>query len=414
LDARCCYKELMGQAKRLLEEIWERGWSPIGKAICPECLDNPALKELAEENLDSDQCDYCEREGENVAADTDVVMTRIGESFHTEYRDPAHELPYETREGGYQGEWFDTWDLVDRLGEEIGDPDFVEDMILAFDNRGWCQRDYFMLRADQALSFSWERFAEVVKYDSRYLIVQHHGDELDEPYEVAPADMLHKLGELVVDANLIRDLDPGTVLYRARDHRVGVAYERAADLGTAPREKAFDNRMSPAGIPLFYGALDADTAIREVWAGPAPGRELVSVGRFATSAPRAVIDLASLPATPSIFDEERRHLRPALWFLHEFSRRISAPVRSAPGSQEERVEYVPTQIVSEYFRTTFARDWGRPIQGILYGSAVSEGGVCCALFVAREECYDDAPPDDRAALVLETSEVRDQLPDANA
>ena len=42
----------MGGAKRLLEEIWERGWSPIGKSICPQCLENAALRELAEANLD--------------------------------------------------------------------------------------------------------------------------------------------------------------------------------------------------------------------------------------------------------------------------------------------------------------------------------------------------------------------------
>ncbi len=400
----------MGGAKRLMEEIWERGWTSIGTSICPECLDNPALKELAQEHLDSDRCDYCEREGENIAADTDVVMTRIGLSFHTEYRDPVHELPYETAEGGYQGEWFDTWDLLEQLGEDIGHERFVEDLVQAFSDSGWCQQDYFMLRADQALSFSWERFAEVVKYDTRYLIVQHQGEEVSEPFEVAPADMLHTLGELVVETNLIRELDPGTVVYRARDHGLGVAYHNAADLGTAPREKAFDNRMSPAGIPLFYGATEADTAIREVWEGPSSGRELVSVGRFETSAPLAVIDLASLPPTPSIFDEDRRYMRPAFWFLHEFVRRISAPVRSAPGSQTERVEYVPTQIVSEYFRTTFAREWGQPVQGLLFRSAVREDGVCCALFLTRDDCYDDAAPDDGFGLVYKDADVRDQLP----
>ncbi len=66
-----------------------------------------------------------------------------------------------------------------------------------------------------------------------------------------------------------------------------------------------------------------------------------------------MIDLAALPEIPSIFDEARRHLRPPLRFLHEFSWRISAPVRTAARTEAEMVEYVPTQIVSEYFRTTF-------------------------------------------------------------
>lgn len=401
----------MGLAKQMLEEIWERGWKSIGKSICPDCLESAALKKLAEENLDTDECDYCGREGSRVATDTDVVMTRVGESFQSEYRDPVHELPYDSGEGGYQGEWFDTYDLVDHLGEDIGHEDFVQDIILAFNTNGWCQRDYFTLRADQALSFSWQRFAEVVKYESRYLFLEHRDDdELREQHEVEPADMLRKLGDLVVEAGLIHELAPGTAIYRARGHHAGVAYTQAADLRTAPREVAFANRMSPAGIPLFYGAFDADTAVREAWTGPARGRELVSVGRFRNSVLLSVIDLAALPAIPSIFDEARRHLRPPLRFLHEFSDRISAPVRTAARSEAEMVEYVPTQVVSEYFRTTFARDYGEAVEGLLYRSAANEGGICCALFVEGEHCVDEEGGDGQSVLVLESAEVREHVP----
>jgi HEPN/RES N-terminal domain 1 len=84
------------------------------------------------------------------------------------------------------------YDLVyEELGEDIGHEDFVQDMILAFNGNGWCQRDYFKLRADQALSFSWERFAEVVKHESRYLFLEHRDDDAyGEQHEVEPADML--------------------------------------------------------------------------------------------------------------------------------------------------------------------------------------------------------------------------------
>jgi len=404
----------MGLAKRMLEEIWERGWESIGKSICLDCLISPPLKELAEDHLDEDECDYCGRQGENIATDTDVVMERIGVSFHSEYRDPVHELPYESREGGYQGDWFFTDDLIERLGEDIGTQEFVDDVVSAFGMNGWCERDYFSTRPDEALSFSWERFAELVKYDSRYLfLTRRDDDEIREYDEVAPADMLRKLGELVVETGLIRELEAGTPIYRARAHALGIGLECAADLGTAPREVSFANRMSPAGIPLFYGAFDADTAVTEVWAGPSPDRELASVGRFATSAPLPVIDLASLPEIPSIFDEGRRHLRPPLWFLYEFSARISAPVRTAARSESEMVEYVPTQIVSEYFRTAFASDYGQTVQGLLYKSAANEGGVCCALFIPREDCVDDAGVDlGRPLLVLAGVEVHDRLPAA--
>lgn len=396
----------------MLEEIWERGWESIEKSICPDCLHEPVLRDLAVDNLDDDRCDYCGREGANVATDTDVVMTRIGESFHSEYRDPVHELPHDSGEGGYQGDWFHTYELFDRLGEDIGCDEFVNDVIQAFGLHGWCERNYFSVRADRALSFSWERFADLVKYESRYLFLeQRDDDDYREQHEVEPADMLRKLGELIVETGLVRELKVGTPLYRARAHGVGVVYGGAVDLGTAPREAAFANRMSPAGIPLFYGAIDADTAVHEAWAGPTVGRERASVACFTNSAPLPVIDLASLPEIPSIFDEDLRHLRPPLWFLYEFSERISAPVRAAARTEAEMVEYVPTQIVSEYFRTTFARDYGSPVRGLLYKSAALDGGICCALFVSPDDCVDAAGVGlCQLLLVLEGVEVRDHLP----
>jgi len=68
--------------------------------------------------------------------------------------------------------------------------------------------------------------------------------------------------------------------------------------------------MSPAGIAHFYGAFDAETAIAEVWDGPRAGREVVTVGKFTNPTTLPVVDLARLPEVPSLFDAERRHLRP--------------------------------------------------------------------------------------------------------
>ncbi len=54
--------------------------------------------------------------------------------------------------------------------------------------------------------------------------------------------------------------------------------------------------------------------------------------------------------------------------------------------RDERVhlEYVPTQIVVEYFRRQFHRDFqGPPLDGVMYPSARCEGGVAVALFCDR-------------------------------
>jgi hypothetical protein len=167
--------------------------------------------------------------------------------------------------------------------------------------------------------------------------------------------------------------------------------------------------MSPAGIPLFYGGSDAETAVREAWEGPTPGREQVTIGRFRNSAPLRVLDLAGLEAVPSLFDE-RRHLRPTLKFLHAFAERVSAPVRSAPRAESEVVGYVPTQIVAEFFRTGYTGP-GAPLDGILYRSAAHADGVSSALFVKRERCLDAGDdPGVEPAVVLQDFEVWDALP----
>jgi hypothetical protein len=396
--------DCVGLTKRLLEEQLERGWTSIGKNICEQCVTNSALKHVVTDNLDADKCEYCGRTGEAIAADTDYVMERIGASFETEYTEPVEELPYETAEGGYQGDWFDTWELYYRLGEDIGVDAFVEDMVNAYGDRGWCQRDYFISTVDEALLFSWDRFAELVKYDQRFLILgRNEDDEYHEPYEIAPAELLAKIGQLVVDSGLVRELAPSTPLYRVRPHPADAVYTTATELGTPPRDVAFSNRMSPAGIPHFYGAFETETAIAEVWPEPSEGKEAATIARFTNTTAFSVIDLVALPDIPSIFDEDRRHLRAPLRFLHDFAARIAEPV-TAERSDREVVSYVPTQIVSEYFRTLFGHEQ-TPVHGILFRSSRHDGGTNCALFFSADKCLDAAPVDGVSALVLEDVEL---------
>ncbi len=329
-------------------------------------------------------------------------MEAIGEAFRSEFADPMEELPYESREGGYQGVLFDTWKLFFRIGEAIGVEEFVDDVITAFGACEWCRRDYFIATEDEALTFSWERFAELVKHHQRFLILGNHEKD-DEPHEVEPAEMLRSIGALVVEAGLIREIPPGTVIWRVRPHAAELEFTTAAELGTAPREVAFSNRMSPAGIPLFYGALDAETSRAEVWPEPEAGKEAATIASFANSETLPVVDLASIPSIPSIFDAKRRSLRARLRFLHAFADRISEPVTNER-SDREVVEYVPTQIVSEYFRTLFGGEQ-TPVRGMLFRSSRHEGGTNCVLFMTADECIDESPPEGELRLVLETVET---------
>ena len=366
-------------------------WDSLNKAICADCLADNALKELAAANADEDRCDYCGREGEGVACDADIVMTRIDEGLAEDYTDPINVLFF-GEDGGWEGPTYDTDDVIGSIEETIGVDDFVIDVIAAYGAAEWTDEEPYITPRHEALIYSWDRFAEIVKYESRFLFLTRPAAEYPDPHDVAAGEMLDAVGAMLEEAHLIRAIEAGTDLYRARPGSPGAFPLDAKNLGTAPRDKAFSNRMSPAGIALFYGALAAETAAKEVWSGSGPGHEQVAVARFVNSEGLRVLDLSDLPPVPSRFAEERA-LRTTLRFLHPFVERISRAVRTAPRSVGEEVEYVPTQIVSEYLRTTYADG---ALDGLLYRSVEHDGGICAALFVPPERCVDadaELPPD---------------------
>lgn len=398
----------MGHIQRWMEERDRRGgWESLNKAICPDCLSDEALKKLAGENLDEDHCDYCGRAGEGVACDTDVVMTRIGEGLAEDFTDPV-EVLYYGEDGDWEGPTYDTDDVIASIEETIGIDAFVVDVVDAYGGKEWCDVEPYVLARHESLIYSWDRFAELVRYESRYLFLTRPARDYPDVHEVGPGEMLEALGAVVDEAAVIRELDAGVAIFRGRPGSPGEFPLNARELGTAPRERAFSNRMSPAGIAVFYGAFDPATTAREAWAGPEPGKEQVAIGCFTTQASLRVLDLAELRAVPSRFDEER-HLRSALRFLQAFSERVSGAVRSGPRSLREFVEYVPTQIASEYFRTVYESDAGG-LDGILYRSAERNGGVCCALFVPRERCLDRDDGRCKRGLILQDASILDRLP----
>jgi RES domain-containing protein len=105
-----------------------------------------------------------------------------------------------------------------------------------------------------------------------------------EPQAVPPGRILPEVGRAIEIADLLRVVRPEVAcsqLFRAHAHLPDERLEGAERLGAAPREKAANNRMSPAGIPMFYGAEDEATAIAEVRAAETdPARSAITVGMF--------------------------------------------------------------------------------------------------------------------------------------
>lgn len=94
------------------------------------------------------------------------------------------------------------------------------------------------------------------------------------------------------------------------------------------------------------------------------------------------MDLARLEKmkTPSVFDKENRDTSHAIRFLKMFAKDISKQRMN----KNTDTEYVPTQIVTEFFQYVNRKDGDR-YDGICYSSSLNPGGTCLVLFMNRED-----------------------------
>ncbi|MGW4824741.1 HEPN-associated N-terminal domain-containing protein [Streptomyces sp. NPDC004227] len=385
-------------ADEIEEAQAEQGWSYGYGFVCAGCVDDETLAAKITADADEDEvCGYCAR---TPAAPIDTLLEAFFDGLHTDYSLAGEELAYFGGELVPAKRW-DGDELVDEYGHVLLSEDLQETVREAARHDDvWVERHFIEPRRDQALLDGWERFSHQVMYRTRHVFWLAPPDK-DEAYlgggEVPAAAVLEALGGLIPRAGLVREIPAGHRLWRARAHQAPEQQWSASMLGTAlPAQARQPNRMSPAGIPLFYGADSPATAIQEVVRHATDATSLVTYAAFETTRPCRVVDFTRLGPVPSIFDTDRSDLRRALMFLHEFVKRISA---DADG--REHLEYVPTQIVTEYLLRVF--DQERPPDGLVFiSSAAGHDGVCTVLDIPQHHCLDpaDPEPDERTALRL--------------
>lgn len=385
----------MGFFKERELEQSELGFSaPIGYYVCDQCVDDYALEALIREAATELECSFCKRrESTPIAADTDLILEHMARCLMREWDTPEAVLYHDPEsESGYAGQ---VLDLEEVLGEE-GEWPFANDaferfVIAAFSQSTWTRRDPAAITENEALRLSWSLFQDTVKHKARFLFVLlPRSDEDDDPgwpVRLGGA-MLEELGQKIKRYGLLADLPEGAVLHRIRVHEPEERPTTAKALGTPPNPLARQSRMSPAGIAMFYGATDEETAYAETIT---TDTKAATAARFATTQAARIVDLDTLPAVPSLFDEspEAIESRPSLGFLAGFKYDVSSQIE-----RDDRIyiEYVPTQIVCEYVRHMFRDRQGRPVAGLAWESAQRRGGRNVVLFVENEQCLEPAEP----------------------
>ncbi|MFJ9628996.1 HEPN-associated N-terminal domain-containing protein [Streptomyces sp. NPDC101175] len=366
-----------------MAEVEAQGWHPTGDQwVCEECIDEPFLAgKVKEASSPENTCSFCD---ESPAAELDAFMEAFMNGVTQRYEDADNEHRYDSETDEYLGNTFDTDELIWEYEHVFANTDLLEAVRDLMVKKTWTDNDFWYYTPSEALSSGWERFREAVMYESRYVFWLRK-DWQDQDYDadgIHPAKVMQALSDYVEKHDLYRTVEVGGTFWRARTHTDAEVSWGAKELGTAAREYAKQaNRMSPAGIPMFYGAEDADTAVRESLVRTSDTH--VSVASFQATQQFTVVDLtgSKIPTVPSEFDIERFTERHRILFLRSFVKELTKPIRES----YEQIDYVPTQILTEYLLKVHEPSGERTIDGLMYTSAVT-GKTCVVLDVPNKRC----------------------------
>ena len=392
----------MGGAKAWMMEQEERGFIEIEGNICTECLTNATLQKFVKDNASALECDFCDRTSdEPIATSLDDVTALIMEGIAFEWNDPNNEgIMYVSAEGGYQASLTDTWDLVYNHYDISDNPNVLDAIYNSIINYEWVEKNYYIGSEGQRFQWGWNAFRDEITHKKRFVFLYNDGSEDHSP-EIQPADFLFQLADFknrnLDEVTLIRKMDINTSIFRVRISQE--KFESAEELGPPPKEAAIrSNRMSPAGIPMFYGAFDTQTSISETY-DPSlkKANQIISIGTFQPIRPLLFLDLGTLPTIPSIFEIERQHMIYPLRFFHGFADDISQPVQR---DGKEHIGYVATQVVTEFFRHIYKTSDGSKLDGIIYRSSKNNGKAACVIFCENNQVCDKEKKLDDCLLQL--------------
>ncbi|WP_026768480.1 HEPN-associated N-terminal domain-containing protein [Asinibacterium sp. OR53] len=357
------------------QDLWTRGLSGLKDTfVCSSHIHESAIINFIKRNSKKGNCSYCKR-SKNVIP-FERLMFFMMEGIMNFYEDAAEFMSYDSSEGGYLGETYTQWELInDEIALEIDNYQLNEDIIDCIDDRAWSEPNRYYDSDSEILVYHCDYFKDVTKHKSRYLFGRSDNFK-SFSYNQNAYDILDEIGSKVKEFGLIKHISQKVELFRCRQHSKTEKIFTASQIASPPDEYAlYPNRMSPAGISMFYCAFNSDTAIAETLDTSNKDKDHFTVVTFKPERVLSVIDFSDLPVPPSIFDLENFKDYYSTRFLKNFVADISQTIKR---DGKEHIDYVPTQIVTEYFRYIF--DGETKIDGLIYPSAKIKNSKCCVLF----------------------------------
>ena len=398
------YNSRVGYWKQRLIQQDEQGWKYSDKAICPRCVKDTHLKELVRAAVSTVHCDFCRTSRPRRGAPFDVLTRAVAETFFQYYRPAVDHLGYDGGEGGYFGTTYDTWDLVhDEFSDVSDNEEVLKEIIDCLGDETWCDVNPYGFAGAERYAVSWSAFCRTVKHRTRYFFHSAAAQEerLGSDNELTPVpEVLAEIAEVIQTAGMDVVLAVDSPLFRVRPHHPGTACTKATELGPPPEDLAPNNRMSAAGVSVFYGAFELPTAVSEVAAGlPKRHGKVLTGAEWRTKREFHLIDLTRLPTLGSPYAEHREDRAP-LVFLRQFVGEITQPVTH---DGKEHIEYVLPQVLTEYLRLQYRSASGHVLDGIVYPSAQRQKGRSVVLFVSHRDLNGPFSARDAALTLVDTS-----------
>lgn len=377
----------MGAVKHRMMEEESRGYSEYREHyICPSCVDDIYLSKLLNDNLTDNNCNYC---GATKAADFNLLLEKVYRVITTHFSRPVDEMSYNSREGGYIGSpVYDTNDLSYELGLE--NDSVWQDIVRMINEFEWCKKEPYLLDENQKLKSAWDSFSTIVKHKSHFMFFKDVPNEPEyeftHPDYMNPVDILEHIGQTINNQGLQYVLRKNSSIYRVRVDDLTEPINSIEHITAPSIEYANQpNRMSPAGIPMFYGALAKDTAVLETFDKSRSDNKKVVCGEFSVLKDLILVDLASIPKTKSLFAPDA-YLNEHIKFMKNFIFDISKPIFR---TKAPHVEYIPTQVITEYLRRVFKFPNGTSPDGLVYRSSKNNGLAVVLFNWSHESKYGD-------------------------
>lgn len=340
------------------------------ESVCGRCVSDESLVSFIEGRLEDGTCDFCAKSG--LVAPVSDLFVHMSECLRPEIVPGHRSDDYPVSGMNMEVDFLTPEEILDRYDQPLCHARLIETFLESFDDV-WLPRHIMSDSPDEALQWSWEYFVDILKRSSRFVFL-HPSSEFLRDRELAPTEMLDEIGEIICNCDALIPYPAGQSVFRARKHHRDFRLATPEELGPPPADVVGAQRMNPPGIPFFYGAQDEETALAE---SRGLDGEVATVARWVTARQSNIIDLARFKETPSIFDPMDAHLRPKFRFLRHFGREIAKPLRSY---DNPLVDYVPTQVVAEYFRYCVRSALGDSVEGLMYESAVMPGRANIVFF----------------------------------